>query len=85
VYGYYTILVEDRDGFRKQMADRGIATAVYYPKPLHRHEHFGRTCRYGALPASEEIAAKCASLPIFPEMTDAEVDYVASTAAALLS
>jgi dTDP-4-amino-4,6-dideoxygalactose transaminase len=85
VYGYYTILVEDRDGLRARLADAGISTAIYYPKPLHLHAHFAATCRFDTLKVAERVAERCISLPIFPEMTDDEVDYVASTTAALLS
>lgn len=84
VYGYYTILVEDRDSLRTQLAEAGIGTALYYPKPLHRHAHFSTTCRYTTLDVAERTAERCLSLPVFPEMTDDEVDFVATTAAAAL-
>lgn len=85
VYGYYTILVDDRHKLRAQLHDAGIATALYYPKPLHKHVHFKAACRFGSLDAAEQVARQCVSLPIFPEMKDDEVDYVASTTAALLA
>lgn len=85
VYGYYTILVEDRDQLRPKLADAGVATALYYPKPLHKHEHFSRSCRYQGLEVAESVVRRCVSLPIFPEMTDDEVAYVAETTAALVS
>lgn len=85
VYGYYTILVDDRDKLRAQLRDAGIATALYYPKPLHKHVHFSAACRFGLLDVAEQVARQCVSLPIFPEMKDDEVDYVASTTAALLN
>ncbi len=84
VYGYYTIMVDDRDRLRARLQDAGVSTALYYSKPLHRHEYFSRTCRFGELVVAENAASRCLSLPIFPEMTDAEVDYVAKTTAALL-
>jgi dTDP-4-amino-4,6-dideoxygalactose transaminase len=84
VFGYYTILVDDRDAVRLQLQQAGVATAVYYPRPLHRHAHFARTTRAGPLPAAEDVARRCMSLPIFPEMTDDEVDYVATTLARIL-
>lgn len=84
-WGYYTIFVDDRDALRAGLADAGIATALYYSKPLHQHEHFSRTCRWASLDVATDLAAHCLSLPIFPEMRDDEVDYVASTTAALLS
>lgn len=85
VYGYYTLLADDRDTLRAQLRDAGISTALYYAKPLHRHAHFSTSCRFGALDIAERVARQCLSLPVFPEMTDDEVDYVASTTAAMLA
>ncbi len=84
VYGYYTIRVNDREALRKRLGDAGVATALYYPKPLHLHEHFSATCRWESLETAERVVSGVVSLPIFPEMTDEEVDYVASTTASLL-
>ncbi len=84
-WGYYTILVEDRAAVAEQLKANGIATALYYRKPLHRHEHFSKVCRWTDLSVAESAADRCLSLPIFPEMTDDEIDYVASTTARLLS
>ncbi len=85
VYGYYTIQVEDRDALRERLGKAGIATALYYPKSLHRHVHFAKTCRYDKLDTAARVAESVVSLPVFPEMTDEEVDYVARTTADLLS
>lgn len=84
VYGYYTIIVDDRDALRARLGEAGVATALYYPKPLHKHQHFSTTCRFGEMPVAERVAGGCVSLPIFPEMTDEEMEYVATTVAALL-
>lgn len=84
VYGYYTIIVDDRDALRARLGEAGVATALYYPKPLHRHTHFSDKVRFGDLPIAERVAGGCLSLPVFPEMTDAEVEYVAMTVAAAL-
>ena len=85
VYGYYTMRIENRDEVRAKLGDAGIATAVYYMKPLHRHEHFGKTCRWESLEVAEGLGSSVISLPVFPEMTNEEVDYVASTTASLLT
>ena len=85
VYGCYSILVNDRDALRAKLRDANIATALYYRKPLHEHAHFSVKCRFGLLHVAEHVARQCLSLPIFPEMTDEEVDYVASTTASLLA
>lgn len=84
VYGYYTIIVEDRDELRSRLGEAGVATALYYRKPLHQHAHFSTTCRFGKLDVAQWAATGCLSLPLFPEMTDDEVDFVAMTAAAAL-
>ena len=84
VYGYYTILVPDRDTLRSKLGAEGVATALYYGKPLHRHEYFANTCRTHEMPVAERVAGQCLSLPIFPEMSDAEVEYVAATVAKLI-
>jgi dTDP-4-amino-4,6-dideoxygalactose transaminase len=85
VYGYYTILVEDRNAVREELGRRGVATALYYGKPLHRHQHFAHVCRAHPMPVAEQTAGRCLSLPIFPEMRDEEVEYVAGTVSELLA
>ena len=85
VFGYYTIMVDDRDSVRARLGEAGVATAIYYPKALHEHQHFSTTCRFENLEIASTVARSVLSLPVFPEMTDDEVDYVASTTAALLS
>ena len=77
--------MDEREKLREQLKAAGIASAVYYPKPLHRHRHFGNVCRWTDLSVAERTAERCLSLPIFPEMTNEEIDYVASTTARLLS
>jgi dTDP-4-amino-4,6-dideoxygalactose transaminase len=53
-----------------------IASAVYYPIPLHRQEVFADDYHDVSLPIAEEIAERCMSLPIFPEMTEEQVREV---------
>jgi dTDP-4-amino-4,6-dideoxygalactose transaminase len=77
VYHQYTVLTDRRDEIMKALAARDIASAVYYPIPLHRQEVFAADYRGLSLPVSEETAARCMSLPVFPEMTDAQVREVA--------
>jgi dTDP-4-amino-4,6-dideoxygalactose transaminase len=54
----------------------GIASAIYYPIPLHRQKVFAAECRDLSLPVAESVAERCLSLPIFPEMTDGQVEEV---------
>jgi len=78
VYHQYTVLTEHRDAVMQALASRDIASAIYYPIPLHRQEVFAKECRGISLPVSEGTAARCLSLPIFPEMTGEQVREVAA-------
>jgi dTDP-4-amino-4,6-dideoxygalactose transaminase len=81
VFHQYTVLCDDRDVVREQVLSRGVACAVYYPIPLHQQKVFADTA--GAkLPITEATASRCLSLPIFPEMTEAQI---ASVCEAILS
>jgi len=52
---------------------------VYYPIPLHKQEVFASACSGITLPVSEDVASRCMSLPVYPEMTDEQVRLVAAT------
>jgi len=76
VYHQYTILTDKRDQIMAALSEQQIASAVYYPIPLHRQNVFAEQCQGVSLPVTESIAARCMSLPIYPEMTDQQVDQV---------
>lgn len=79
VYNQYVVRVPDRDAVKQRLADRGIASGVYYPLPLHRQECF----RYlgggndGALPETERACREVLALPVYPELPEEQVRYVA--------
>jgi dTDP-4-amino-4,6-dideoxygalactose transaminase len=77
VYHQFTVRVPDRDGVQKRTADFGVRTTVYYPVPLHLQPMY-RDLGYrpGDFPEAERAAREVLSLPIYPEMTDAQVDKV---------
>jgi dTDP-4-amino-4,6-dideoxygalactose transaminase len=75
VFHQYTLLCDDRDRLRDHLLASEIACAVYYPIPLHQQKAFANT-RQPQLPVTEACAERCLSLPIFPEMTDAQVHTV---------
>ncbi|MGE5329826.1 MAG: DegT/DnrJ/EryC1/StrS family aminotransferase [Deltaproteobacteria bacterium] len=77
VYHQYTIEVEKRDELAKFLKDNEIGTSVYYPVPLHLQEAFKELgYKNGDMPNAEEACNKVISLPISPEMTIEEQDYV---------
>jgi len=80
VFHVYAILGERRDALQEFLAARGVGTLIYYPQPLHLqkvYEDLG--FRPGDFPVAEEISRKILPLPMYPELTDAQVDYVIST------
>ena len=79
VYHQYTLLTDRRDEIMTRLTEKKIASAVYYPIPLHRQNVFAEQCRTVSLPVAESIAARCMSLPVYPEMTDEQADFVVST------
>ncbi len=62
------------------MKAKGVGNAIYYPIPLHRQPCFADLA-YGAgsLPRSEQAALEVISLPIYPELERAQLDYVVDT------
>jgi len=79
-YHKYTICAEDRDGLREHLAAKGIETLVFYPLPLHQQPCFAGLVRTGpgGVDTAERLARCVISLPIYPELDDEEVEYVAS-------
>ena len=61
-----------RDALRRFLEERGIASAIYYPLPLHRQECFQVFGPHPDLPVAEMLANEVVSLPVFPELTDEE-------------
>jgi len=77
VFHQYVLRSDARDELRSYLAERGIGTGVHYPTPLHRQPVWEQRCgRHAPLPRAERLAARVLSLPVFPEMTDEEVDLV---------
>jgi dTDP-3-amino-3,4,6-trideoxy-alpha-D-glucose transaminase len=78
VYHLFVVRTDARDELREHLAQRGIASAIHYPTPIHLTDAYAHVgLRPGSLPVSERLSARICSLPIFPSMTDAEIDQVA--------
>jgi dTDP-4-amino-4,6-dideoxygalactose transaminase len=65
-----------RDSFQRHLASRGIGTLVHYPIALHRQEAF-RDLASSAFPVAERVADEVVSLPLHPNLSEADVDAVA--------
>lgn len=75
VFHQYTIRVEggDRDAFAAELTRLGVGNGVYYPTPIHRLPSFGLTLD---LPSTELACAQVISLPVYPTLSEAELDSI---------
>ena len=76
VYHQYTLLSPQREAIQKALNEARIANAIYYPVPLHQQKAFADVCQDASLPVTEHVASQCLSLPIYPELSNAQVDEV---------
>jgi dTDP-4-amino-4,6-dideoxygalactose transaminase len=79
VYHQYTLLTDRRDDVMAKLSAKQISSAVYYPIPLHRQDVFAEACAGISLPVAEQVASRCMSLPVYPEMPEESVRLVAET------
>lgn len=77
-YYVYSLLAERRDELRAHLAARGIGSHVYYPAPLPRQPAFARYTRPSdTWPAAELAARRTLAIPIYPHLTDEQVERIA--------
>lgn len=82
IYNQYTIRVPDRDKLRDFLQERNIGTEIYYPVPLHLQECFAYLgYKEGDCPVAEQASRSVVSIPIYPELTEVQQDYVIDTCA----
>lgn len=82
VYHQFTVRVKNgkRDFVQEQLKNKGIATAVYYPVPLHQMKVFQNRCQIPEpLSNAEQACSEVLSLPVEPLLTEAEKDYILKT------
>jgi len=76
-YHLFVMRVKDRPRFRENMSSHGIQTDIHYPVPVHLQPAYGEYRDQGVfLPVTEKQASELVSLPLYPELTDEEVDHV---------
>jgi len=77
VHHLFVVSVEDRDRFRAHLERAGVETALHYPIPCHLQKAFASLgYRKGACPVAETHSERAVSLPLFPEMSEDQVDHV---------
>jgi len=80
IYHQYTVTVPERDELQKYLADNDIGSAVFYPKPLHLQDCFSELgYKEGDMPVAERLCNEVLSLPVYPELSPEEIEYVART------
>lgn len=90
VFNYYTIRLKDsslsRNDLRKHLESKGIQTAIYYPLSLHLQEVYkSLSYKVGDFPYSEQAQEQILSLPIYPELTEEQIEEIARVIKTLCS
>ena len=79
VYHLYVVRHAKRDALKAHLEATGVGSALHYPHPLHLQKCFAHLgYQPGDFPVAERAARECLSLPIYPELTDAQVEAVAA-------
>jgi dTDP-4-amino-4,6-dideoxygalactose transaminase len=78
VWHLFVVRSSDRDGLQAHLAEQGISTGIHYPIPVHLLDACSALgYREGDFPTTEQLAAEILSLPMYPGLTEDEVDRVA--------
>jgi dTDP-4-amino-4,6-dideoxygalactose transaminase len=77
VYHLFIVRSRERDALREHLQAHGVSSAVHYPFPVHRTEAYADLgLGEGSLPVAERLSREICTLPLFPTMSDAEVEHV---------
>ncbi len=80
IYHQFTLLADNRDKMMGYLKEKGVGTAVHYPIPLHLQQCFAYMGEgVGSYPIAEAIAKKIFSIPVYPELTADEIQYIIAT------
>ena len=81
VFHQYTLLSDRRDDIMAALKEAGSSSGIYYPIPLHRQSFCADQYSDVTLPVTEDVAERCFSLPMHPELSDADVERIAGVVA----
>ncbi len=80
VWHLYVILVEQRDALMEALKEKGVNTALHYPVPLHLQNAYKHLqLPAGTFPVAEQCAERLISLPMFPELTQQQIEHVCAS------
>ena len=80
MYHQYTLRHPQRDAIKDALQAAGIASMIYYPIPVHLQKLYATLPhRHGSLPQTEAAATQVLSLPMYPELTEAQTTRIAET------
>ena len=77
VYHLYIVRVREREKLQAYLSENGIGTGLHYPIPIHLQKAYtGKGFKEGDFPITEKVASEILSLPMFPQLTEEQIDYI---------
>lgn len=78
IFHLYVVRHPERDRLKAFLGERGIGTGIHYPKPIHLQPAYASLGHQpGSFPITERLAGEILSLPMYAELTDAQIEYIA--------
>ena len=77
IYHLYIIRTQNREELQKFLSDNGISTGLHYPIPLHLQKAYANNgFKEGDFPVTEKVASEILSLPMFPNLSEEQIEYI---------